>query len=73
MSRPGSQPLTFGYSIGEEFPDLDSARRVAIERIRRLLNQEAGWGQPNLDRKVEISDEAGEVLAVVTFREAAGL
>jgi hypothetical protein len=58
-------------SEGIELPNLETARRVAIKRIRALLNSEAGSGPLNLDRTVEITNVDGDVLSLVTFREAA--
>ena len=54
---------------GTELPDLAAAKRKALERIRGLLHEEAGNGPPDLNRYVEITDEAGVLVAIVHFRE----
>ena len=58
---------------GQELPDLDAAREAAIAGIRSILSDEAKQGLLDLRGTVEITDESGQVLMVVPFKEAVEL
>ncbi len=54
-----------------EASNLEAARQEAIQRIRALLNEEQAAGEPvDLDRSIDITNEAGHVLTTVLFSEA---
>lgn len=55
---------------GSDLPDLDAAHLQALEGARDILAEMLRKGEV-LDRQtIEITDEAGAVLAVVRFRDA---
>jgi hypothetical protein len=56
---------------GSVHPDLASARREALRRIVSILDKDARRGEPaRLGRSLMITDEAGQLLLEVPFREA---
>ena len=55
---------------GEDLPDIDLARKKAIDGIRSILSDEAHQGVLDLRGKVEIANDRGEVLDVVPFSDA---
>ncbi|HEX8534338.1 MAG TPA: hypothetical protein VF662_09230 [Allosphingosinicella sp.] len=54
---------------GQDFPDLQTARAFAVANIRELLCEDVQRGRVPLQHWIDIEDEAGAVLAAVTFRE----
>ena len=56
-----------------ECADVDAARCAAISLIRDMISREGRWPIRNPERFISITDEAGKVVAIVTFEEAAGL
>lgn len=58
---------------GQEAPDLDAARRRAIENIRSILSAEVAEGSLDLRGYIEIADAGGAVVATVRFAEAVEL
>ena len=59
--------------IKVDLPDLAAAKRQAIWHLRRLLNSEAGHGIVNTTRSIEITDQDGNRLAIITYADAMGL
>ena len=60
-------------SIDEEgsvLPDLDSARETAMDGCRDLVCESVRKGHLNLEHRIDVADEKGEVLMRVTFRDA---
>lgn len=60
-------------SIDEEgslLPDLESARETALDGCRDLVCESVKKGHLNLDHRIDVADETGEVLLRVTFRDA---
>lgn len=51
------------------FP-LEAARLFALESARGLVCDSISRGYLNLDYSIEVQDEHGETVAVITFREA---
>lgn len=58
---------------GQEHPDLASARASAIQSIRSVASEEVRGGSLDLRGRIDITDEAGELLASVPFPEAIAL
>lgn len=55
---------------GADFPDLAEARKGAVDAARALIAEHVTKGQPiDLGDRIEVADAAGEVLAVIRFRE----
>jgi hypothetical protein len=54
---------------GQEFPDLAAARREAMKASREMLGEKILHGGSLNNRRIEICDEKGEVLAVVDAKE----
>jgi hypothetical protein len=54
---------------GQDFPDLEAARREAINVSREMLGEKILHGGALDHRRIEISNEKGEVLAVVDARD----
>jgi len=60
-------------SIDEEgsvLPDLDSARETAMDGCRDLVCESVQKGHLNLDHRIDVANDKGEVLMRVTFRDA---
>jgi hypothetical protein len=55
---------------GLEAKSLSEAREVAVAGIRSLLSAEAANGEMNFKGRIDISNEAGELLLSVPFSEA---
>ena len=55
---------------GRELPDLEVAREVALESARELVCESVHHGHLNLDHRIEVTDERGEKVIALTFREA---
>jgi hypothetical protein len=55
---------------GSELPSLDEARREALEDAKFLMSAAILEGRDISSRKIEVCNEAGDVLLVVPFREA---
>lgn len=76
-------PLFFFHIEGEvRFPDEEgsvlsdvwAARRAALVGAREIAAEDLKQGKGlSLDDRIEIEDESGQIVAVVTFREALGL
>ena len=59
---------------GSELPDLAAARETALTGAREMIAEELKQGKDlSLEDRIEIEDEAGRIVAVVTFKEAMGL
>ncbi|HEY0312083.1 MAG TPA: hypothetical protein VGC56_06270 [Allosphingosinicella sp.] len=58
---------------GQDLPDLAAARVAAVEGIRSILQDEVGHGMIDFEGRVEIEDEAGAVLATVSYADAVDL
>lgn len=55
---------------GQEFADLDAARDTALRGAREIMAEDIKRGILSLNDRVEITDENGERVATVTFRDA---
>ena len=55
---------------GQALPDLDAAREEAVRGIRSLLADELKDGRVDLRGKVDIVDDADDVLMTVPFDES---
>jgi hypothetical protein len=55
---------------GQELSDLDQVRRKAVEGARSLLSAEALTGDLDLRGRIEVTDERGEIVITVAFRDA---
>ena len=55
---------------GLELPDQASAARKAIASARHMACQEVLEGHLNLNHRIEIENEAGEVVLTVRFEDA---
>jgi hypothetical protein len=55
---------------GSELASLDEARVEAIQDARAIMSEAILAGHDVSERRVEICDEAGTLLAVVRFEEA---
>ena len=55
---------------GQEVSNLDEVRRRAVEGARSLLSAEALTGDLDLRGRIEVTDETGELVITVTFRDA---
>jgi hypothetical protein len=60
---------TFCDPEGTELADLDAARHEALMDARWMLAEGLRTGRVVLARHFEITDEAGQVLATVRFRD----
>jgi hypothetical protein len=54
---------------GTDLPDLEAARREALLSAREMLAEWITCGVEDIPTRIVISDEAGNVLAVVHMRE----
>ena len=54
---------------GQDLPDLAAARREAINTSREMLGERLLHGGSLNNRRIEISDDTGDVLAVVDVRD----
>jgi hypothetical protein len=55
---------------GTELPDLEQAQAEAIEDARSLMGDAMRDGHDISSRRIEICDDAGDVLRVVLFTDA---
>ncbi|MDB5720278.1 MAG: hypothetical protein JWP15_896 [Alphaproteobacteria bacterium] len=55
---------------GQELADLEAAREVALDSARDLVCESVQHGHLNLDHRIEVEDDKGETLLVLTFRDA---
>ena len=56
---------------GSWFPDVVSAKSEAIHGARELMSQSIiCGGHLGIDRRFEIADQEGNIVAIVPFREA---
>jgi hypothetical protein len=55
---------------GLDLPDLEAAREMALDSARELVCESVHQGHLNLDHRLEVVDDDGETLIVLTFREA---
>ena len=51
---------------GQDLPDVDAARREAVSSNREMLGERILHGGALDHRQIEIADEAGQVVCVVT-------
>ena len=58
---------------GAELPNLEAARQRAVLGARALMAEQIQQGRLNLSHSVEVSDEAGQVLLTISFREAVAI
>ncbi len=54
---------------GQEFADVEVARREAINSVREILGEKLLHGGVLNQRSIEIADETGHVVDVITARE----
>ena len=60
---------------GGDLPDLDTARAMAVLALRQYVAIAAGAGLrlgPEKDRRMEITDERGQLLSVVRIGDPIG-
>jgi hypothetical protein len=58
---------------GVRLPDIASARAEAVQSARELMSQSiTGRALFGPEQQFEITNEAGETITIVPFREAAG-
>jgi hypothetical protein len=55
---------------GRILPDLAAARANAIKEARELMLETVAEGRINFSHRIDIAEEAGEIVASVTFGEA---
>jgi hypothetical protein len=55
---------------GTDLPDLAAARAEAVASFQQLAPERAHGGSLSDVQTLEISDEAGQVLAIVSFHDA---
>ena len=55
---------------GMDLPDLAAAREAAVEGIRSILRDEVAHGMIDFEGRVEIEEEGGAVVMVVSYAEA---
>lgn len=59
---------------GAVLPDAMAARRVALVGAREIIAEDLKQGKGlSLDDRIEVQDESGRIVVIVTFREAVGL
>jgi hypothetical protein len=58
---------------GLELPDVAAARVAAVEGIRSILRDEVAHGMIDFEGRVEIVDDAGTLVATVSYAEAVDL
>jgi hypothetical protein len=54
---------------GQEFPDVTAAHAEAVRSAREMLAEKVRLGEIVDGQKIEIADEAGDVVDVVPFKE----
>jgi len=55
---------------GREFPNKDEARREAVVGIRSVLGAEVASGSIDLDGRMDVLNEDGEILFTIPFSDA---
>jgi hypothetical protein len=55
---------------GLELPDAAAAAAVALRSARALACEQVGQGCLRLRDRIDVADEAGALVATVTFRDA---
>ena len=55
---------------GVELPDLDAAREHAMDGARDLVCADIKKGYLNLDHRIIVTDERGDEVLTLTFRQA---
>jgi len=55
---------------GIELPDLDAAREQALDSARELVCESIHKGHLNLDHRIEVEDDAGNKLLILSYRDA---
>lgn len=58
---------------GSDLPDLEAARAEALTAVRQIAAEGIRTGKRVLGKSMEITDEAGRVLATVAFLDVVGL
>ncbi|HMC91634.1 MAG TPA: hypothetical protein VKI45_04150 [Allosphingosinicella sp.] len=58
---------------GQDLPDLAAARGAAVDGIRSILSDEVVHGAIDFEGRVDIVDEAGNLLESVSFADAVEL
>jgi len=58
---------------GHDYADIEAARVQAMVGIRSLISEEAKTGLLDLTGAIEITDDFGNLLSVVSFEEAMDL
>lgn len=61
---------TYEDREGQELPDRQSALDAAMKAARELIAEGAREGHIPLQDKIVVTDDAGEVVGVVAFRDA---
>ena len=56
--------------VGLDFPDLDAARLDALRGTREIAAEQVVQGYLKLHHRVEVQDEGGAVVALITFGDA---
>ena len=55
---------------GRDFADLSAMRENALREVREMMTESVRQGQLNLNHHIEVRDEAGKVIYVLTFDDA---
>jgi hypothetical protein len=55
---------------GRDLPDLEVARREAVKGVRSLLSADIVDGRLDLRSLIQVTDECGNVLLTIPFRQA---
>lgn len=55
---------------GMELPDAEAARREALAGARALAADQVRKGKLDLSHRIEVADEAGTPVLILTFEEA---
>ena len=72
----------FHIEDGDRFPDAEgavlsdatAARQVALVGAREIMAEDLKQGKGlSLNDRIEVQDESGRIVVIVTFREAVGL
>jgi hypothetical protein len=55
---------------GQDLPDIEEARAVAMAGIRSLLGEELAAGSMDFDGRIDVTDEKGNVLLSLCYSDA---
>ena len=55
---------------GRELPDLETVRRQALKGARSIISGEAMQGYVDMERRIEVTDDAGAPVLAIPFDEA---